>query len=112
MKIYPVLLAVLLATVAIPPAVMAAVTTTNSGPETIKIKMGEIYLPFQHWKHQNMQNSKCADCHRGKEWKIDVWGRAFAHLICISCHERVKNGPKNCKECHKTVSTPLQKDLQ
>jgi len=100
MKMHPVLLALLLATVMIPSAVMATDATLNPGPEIIKIKMGDIYLPFQHWNHQKMQDSKCADCHRGQDWKIDMWGRATAHLMCISCHERKKNGPKGCKECH------------
>jgi cytochrome c553 len=111
MKLLSVLLLVsLLVTVGIPSALMAADNTQDLGPEIIKFKMGDLYLPFQHWKHQKLQNSKCFYCHSVQEWKIEAWGKEVAHQMCISCHERNDKGPVNCKECHNTSYTSMQKD--
>jgi cytochrome c553 len=108
MKLFAVLLVVLLATVTFSVAIPAADATQNPGPEIIKFKMGELYLPFQHWKHQKLQSSKCFHCHSTQEWKIEGWGKEVAHEMCISCHERNEKGPVSCKECHGTSYTLMR----
>jgi cytochrome c553 len=110
MKLLSVIPAAFLATITIFSAITAADTVQNPGPEIIKFKMGDLYLPFKHWNHQKLQDSKCAYCHSTQEWKIEAWGKEVAHQMCISCHERNDKGPVNCKECHSTSYTTMQKD--
>lgn len=109
MKLLSVLLVSFLATVGIPAAIIAAENIQNPGPEIIKFKMGDLYLPFQHWKHQKLQDSKCYYCHNTQQWKIEGWDKDVAHQMCISCHERNEKAPASCKECHGTSYTSMQK---
>ena len=78
---------------------------TNPGPEVIRLKMGDLVLPFKHWKHQKQLDSECFYCHAttGAVGKIEDWSKDTAHTICISCHELNNKGPVKCKECHDTV---------
>jgi len=80
----------------------AAVTETpkNDGAEVILLKMGDIELPFQHWKHQKSVNNECFHCHNTKIGKIDGWGKDAAHKICIACHDLEDKGPVACRQCH------------
>ena len=100
MKQITVLLASLIVAVGISSVITAADSPQNPGPEIIRFKMGELYLPFKHWKHQKLQDSTCKSCHSTQEWKIEAWGKEVAHEMCISCHERREKGPVVCKECH------------
>jgi hypothetical protein len=79
----------------------AALTDTqNKGKEVINLKMGDMVLPFQHWKHQRNVNNECFHCHNTKIGKIDNWGKETAHKVCIACHELEEKGPVTCLECH------------
>ena len=80
----------------------AALTETpkDKGREVIKLKMGDMELPFQHWKHQKNANNECFHCHNTSIGKIDGWGKDTAHRICIPCHELEDKGPVTCRECH------------
>jgi len=80
----------------------AAVTTATKdpGPEVIRLKMGDMELPFQHWKHQKSLNQECYHCHNTKIGKIDHWGKETAHKVCIACHELEDKGPTTCLQCH------------
>lgn len=71
------------------------------GPEFINLKNGPVPLPFQHRKHQQLQNSDCSQCHRPNQWKIEDWGKEVAHAMCISCHDLNDAGPIKCGDCHK-----------
>ena len=110
MKLFLVLFALFMATTGVPSAIFAEETTQDPGPEIIKFKMGELYLPFQHWKHQKLQNSRCSNCHSTQAWKIEGLGKEVAHQMCISCHEQNEKGPISCKECHSTSFTSMQKE--
>ena len=110
MKLLTVILAAFLATSTISSAITAVDTAQNPGPEIIKFKMGDLYLPFMHWKHQKLQDSKCGYCHSTQEWKIEAWGKEVAHQMCISCHEKNDKGPVSCKECHNNSYTSMQTD--
>lgn len=84
-------------------AVSAAAVTTapkDPGPEVIRLKMGDMELPFQHWKHQKSLNQECYHCHNTKIGKIDRWGKDTAHKVCIACHELEDKGPTTCLQCH------------
>jgi predicted CXXCH cytochrome family protein len=94
-----VLVLVALSVTAISSAALAE-TPKNGGREVIKLKMGELELPFQHWKHQNKLNNECFQCHATKIGKIDGWGKETAHTLCISCHELEEKGPVSCQQCH------------
>ena len=77
-----------------------AETPTSTGPEVIKIKMGELDLLFKHWKHQKILNNDCHQCHTTKIGKIDSWSKDTAHMLCITCHELMDKGPTECRDCH------------
>jgi len=110
MKMFSPLLASILATIAIPFVILAADTSQNVGPDVIKLKMGDIYLNFQHWKHQKSNNNECFHCHKPNEWKIKQWDKEVAHQICISCHERIEKGPTECKGCHTAAYSTMQRN--
>jgi hypothetical protein len=80
-----------------------AETPTNHGPEVIKLKMGDLVLPFMHWKHQKILNDECFHCHATKIGKIDDWSKETAHNLCISCHATGHKGPVECEQCHKNI---------
>jgi len=77
-----------------------AQTPKNKGREVIKLNMGDLQLPFKHWKHQKDLNNECFHCHNSKIGKIDGWGKDTAHKICIACHELEGKGPASCRQCH------------
>lgn len=110
MKLFPLLFAAFIATVGMPSAIMAADTPQGAGPEIIKLKMGDLHLIFKHWQHQKWSNQECFHCHTDKEWKIKNWDKDVAHQICIPCHDQLKKGPVDCKECHGPPYTSMQKD--
>ena len=85
----------------------AAVTEApaNKGREVINVKMGDMELPFQHWKHQSSLNNECYHCHNTKIGKIDGWSKETAHQICIPCHELEDKGPVTCLQCHPKKKT-------
>lgn len=72
----------------------------NAGPEVIKLKMGDMDLPFKHWAHQKSLNNECFHCHNTKIGKIDNWGKDTAHKVCIACHDLEDKGPVACLQCH------------
>lgn len=72
----------------------------NKGPEVIKLKMGDMELPFSHWKHQVNLKQECFHCHNSKIGKIDGWGKETAHKVCIACHDLEEKGPVTCLQCH------------
>ncbi|KAB0665687.1 hypothetical protein F6V25_08180 [Oryzomonas japonica] len=110
MKKLTVVLAVVLATAGTPAALVAADAPQNAGPEIIKLKMGDLYLIFKHWRHQKWSNRECLRCHTAQEWKIKNWDKEVAHQICIPCHDQGKKGPVDCKECHGPTYTSMKKD--
>jgi hypothetical protein len=110
MRHFPVFLALLLAAVGNNPVTMAADTGRHFGPEIIEFKMGELNLPFEHWNHQKLQESKCFYCHSTNSWLIKVWNKEVAHKMCISCHEQNDRGPVACKECHNTSYSSIKQD--
>jgi len=77
-----------------------AETPKNRGREIINLKMAELQLPFNHWKHQVDLKNECFHCHATKVGKIDGWGKDTAHKICIACHELEGKGPASCRQCH------------
>jgi hypothetical protein len=77
-----------------------AQTPKGAGSEVIKLKMGDMELPFQHWKHQQQLKGECFHCHGGLNGKIEGWGKETAHKICIACHELEEKGPVTCRQCH------------
>ena len=78
-------------------------TPANSGPEIIRFNMGDLVLPFRHWKHQKSLNNECHHCHGSTIGKIDAWDKDTAHLICISCHTDRHKGPTECIQCHSNI---------
>jgi cytochrome c553 len=76
---------------------------TNLGPEVIKLKMGDLVLPFKHWSHQKRLNNECFHCHATKIGKIEDWSKETAHNLCISCHEIEGKGPVECQQCHNDI---------
>ena len=72
----------------------------NPGSEVINLKMGNMSLPFNHWKHQASVKNDCYSCHKSKIGQIDGWGESSAHKICIPCHDLESKGPVLCQECH------------
>ncbi|HEY5513969.1 MAG TPA: cytochrome c3 family protein [Geomonas sp.] len=94
-----VLMLVLLSMVAVSSAAFAE-APKDKGPEVIRLKMGDMELPFKHWKHQKATNNECFHCHNTKIGKIDNWGKDTAHKVCIACHELEDKGPVSCRQCH------------
>ncbi len=110
MKMFSPLFVSILITIGIPFALLAADIPRDIGPEIIKLKMGDIYLNFNHWKHQKSNNNECFQCHNSNGWKIEKWDEEVAHQICISCHQHIKRGPTECNGCHTADYTTMQKD--
>jgi predicted CXXCH cytochrome family protein len=80
---------------------VSAESPTNKGPEIIKFKMGDLLLPFTHWKHQKIVKDECLRCHTTNTGKIVNWNKETAHTLCITCHEKEDKGPVRCEQCHK-----------
>jgi predicted CXXCH cytochrome family protein len=99
MKLFTVLVASLLV-IGTSSNILAVETPPNIGPAVIELKMGNMRLPFQHLKHQKLNNNECFHCHKPQEWKIKGWNKEVAHQICISCHDLNEKGPVECKGCH------------
>lgn len=94
------LAAALLVITGLPLSILAAEIPDNIGPDTIKLKMGDKSMNFQHWKHQKNNNEECFHCHKPQEWKIRKWDKEVAHQVCIACHDLNDKGPTECKGCH------------
>ncbi len=47
--------------------IFAVETPPNAGPAVIELKMGNMRLPFQHLKHQKLNNNECFHCHKPQE---------------------------------------------
>jgi len=80
--------------------IFAVETPPNAGPAVIELKMGNMRLPFQHLKHQKLNNNECFHCHKPQDRKIKGWAKEVAHQSCISCHDLNDKGPVECKACH------------
>jgi hypothetical protein len=104
---YPLFVSILI-TIVIPFAILAADIPRDIGPEIIKLKMGDLYMNFKHWKHQESSSDECFQCHNSNGWKIGPWDKEIAHQICITCHENIKRGPADCKECHTADYTTMK----
>lgn len=100
MKITKLLTASLLVVFGFPLSIIAAEVPVNIGPDIIKLKMGDKFMNFQHWKHQKNNNNECFHCHKPQEWKIKKWDKEVAHEVCIACHDINDRGPVECKGCH------------
>jgi predicted CXXCH cytochrome family protein len=72
----------------------------NPGPEVYNFKMGNVDMPFRHWKHQKLAKGDCLHCHDREGEKIKGWGEEVAHKICIPCHDLDEKGPVLCHQCH------------
>ncbi len=97
----PTILAIFLLSLIGMSVTVLAENPANIGPEVIKFKMGDLTLPFKHWRHQKrIQGSKCFTCHTKEIGKILNWSKDTAHSLCIPCHELEKKGPIECKLCH------------
>jgi predicted CXXCH cytochrome family protein len=81
-------------------AELQAAQPEKKGPTTIKLQMGSKTLVFSHQKHQTLTNNQCWECHDKSVGKIDNWGEATAHKLCIPCHDLNEKGPISCKSCH------------
>lgn len=78
-----------------------AAPAEKTGPKIINLKMGSKTITFTHEKHQKITNNQCWECHADKKGKIENWGEATAHKLCIPCHDLNEKGPVKCKACHK-----------
>lgn len=82
-------------------SLLLAAAPENKGPKVIEMKMGKKTLNFTHHRHQQLTNNQCWECHDKKYGKIEGWGEATAHKLCIPCHDLNEKGPVACKSCHK-----------
>ncbi len=82
-------------------SLLFAAAPENRGPKIIDMKMGKKSLTFTHHKHQQLTKNQCWECHDKKMGKIEGWGEAAAHKLCIPCHDLNEKGPVTCKGCHK-----------
>lgn len=58
---------------------------------------------FNHGKHEKLAYGECKVCHDGEVGVIRAFGKAFAHRVCIGCHEPEAGklpGPITCDGCH------------
>jgi len=82
-------------------SLLFAAAPEDRGPKNIEMKMGKKTLNFTHHRHQQLTKNQCWECHDKKKGKIDGWGEATAHKLCIPCHDLNEKGPVACKSCHK-----------
>jgi len=89
---------VALATLASLPGVVLAANTEMS--IEFPNKMGTVV--FNHKKHANLSGDDCTVCH-DRPGQIRGFGKAYAHTVCIGCHEpeigKIQ-GPTTCNGCH------------
>lgn len=60
-------------------------------------------VAFDHQKHVDLVQDDCKVCHE-RPGGIKDFGRAYAHRVCIGCHEPQPGkmeGPITCEGCHK-----------
>ncbi|GFO63469.1 cytochrome c family protein [Geomonas paludis] len=60
---------------------------------------------FAHKKHEKLADMDCSVCHEGEVGAIRTFGKAYAHRICIGCHQPEAGkmeGPVACEGCHQT----------
>lgn len=68
-------------------------------------------VDFNHKSHQTERVGKCTVCHDEQMWKIEGFGKEWAHKNCILCHELNNQGrPGNCGGCHKTLGSLKLRD--
>lgn len=58
---------------------------------------------FAHKKHEGYAYHDCNVCHEGDVGAIRNFGKAYAHRVCIGCHQPEAGkmeGPITCEGCH------------
>lgn len=66
-------------------------------------KMGTVL--FSHEKHKDLADGNCKVCH-DRTGAVPNFGKAFAHTVCIGCHEPEAGkaeGPITCDGCHAAI---------
>jgi cytochrome c7-like protein len=89
-------------------AVLASLTGI-SGVAFASDPLGRMEFPnkygtvvFYHKKHVSLVQGDCKVCHE-RPGLIENFGKAFAHRLCIGCHEPQAGkmeGPITCEGCH------------
>ncbi len=76
----------------------AAPAIAAAPPKVVVLKAKEGDVTFDHTKHQKLG---CKSCHPGAPAKITFETKEKAHDLCVNCHKEKKQGPTECKDCHK-----------
>ncbi|MBU5613657.1 cytochrome c3 family protein [Geomonas azotofigens] len=66
-------------------------------------KKGTVF--FSHKKHEKLAYMDCGVCHENEVGAIRTFGKAYAHRVCIGCHQPEAGkmeGPITCEGCHQT----------
>lgn len=74
-------------------------TATVAASEVAKLKAGTL---FSHTAHQTDNVGICSVCHENQPipGKIAGFGKEWAHINCIDCHNLYEKGPEQCAGCH------------
>jgi predicted CXXCH cytochrome family protein len=89
--------AVLMIVVCLPGGVLAA---DARGLMEFPAKNGTVV--FNHKNHVQLVQGNCKACH-DRPGGIEGFGRAYAHKLCIGCHQPQGEeplGPFTCEGCH------------
>lgn len=79
---------------------LATFTGVACAADTMEFRNKKGTVLFDHRKHQELAD--CKDCHN-RSGGIDHFGKAWAHRVCIGCHEPEPGkleGPITCDGCH------------
>ncbi|QXE91809.1 cytochrome c3 family protein [Geomonas subterranea] len=83
---------------------LAGVAFAN-GKDVLEFPNAKGTVIFSHAKHEKLADSDCKVCHENQVGAIRAFGKAYAHRVCIGCHEPEAGkmeGPITCEGCHQT----------
>ena len=79
--------------------IMLLISSTSYAEDILVFKNG---MKFNHTMHQTEKVGICSACHdQEPAGKITGFGKEWSHINCIECHDVFKEGPTDCKGCHK-----------
>ncbi|MBJ6800147.1 cytochrome c3 family protein [Geomonas propionica] len=74
-----------------------------NGKDFMEFRNSKGTVIFSHAKHEKLASGECNYCHENGVGAIRSFGKAYAHRVCIGCHEAEAGkmeGPTTCEGCH------------
>jgi len=90
--------ATLIILMSFPGAALAEDAAPKHFDRRMEFKRGVV---FEHALHTNTYGFDCLSCHETMAGgKINDFGEAWGHKVCLGCHDALKWAPTICEGCH------------